>query len=301
MKRFKLFHKKISIINEVERKNFLIRLIFFTLASFLYGIIYNTFLVPNNIVIGGMSGLAIVIKEIIGLSTTVFINISTLILVIISYFVLGKDKAIYTIIGSIIFTLLLSFTSTFSYNLQGYLKNEFLIVLVSSISIGIANGIIYRSGFNTGGSDILASILNKYFKIPIGQCNSIINTFIIISGAFLFGITKTIYAIFILTVSSKIIDLVMLGVNDSKMIYIKSKNWKNLEKHIVKDLKLGVTEIGNKGGIFIDKDPTLLVILPFDEYYNFKYHILKYDSKAFIATHDCYAIQNGYSKKILPF
>ena len=301
MKRFKLFHKKISIINEVERKNFLIRLIFFTLASFLYGIIYNTFLVPNNIVIGGMSGLAIVIKEIIGLSTTVFINISTLILVIISYFVLGKDKAIYTIIGSIIFTLLLSFTSTFSYNLQGYLKNEFLIVLVSSISIGIANGIIYRSGFNTGGSDILASILNKYFKIPIGQCNSIINTFIIMSGAFLFGITKTIYAIFILTISSKIIDLVMLGVNDSKMIYIKSKNWKNLEKYIVKDLKLGVTEIGNKGGIFIDKDPTLLVILPFDEYYNFKYHILKYDSKAFIAAHDCYAIQNGYSKKILPF
>lgn len=301
MKRFKLFHKKISIINEVERKNFLIRLIFFTLASFLYGIIYNTFLVPNNIVIGGMSGLAIVIKEIIGLSTTVFINISTLILVIISYFILGKDKAIYTIIGSAIFTLLLLFTSTFSYNLQGYLKNEFLIVLVSSISIGIANGIIYRSGFNTGGSDILASILNKYFKIPIGQCNSIINTFIIISGAFLFGITKTIYAIFILTVSSKIIDLVMLGVNDSKMIYIKSKNWKNLEKYIVRDLKLGVTEIGNKGGIFIDKDPTLLVILPFDEYYNFKYHILKYDSKAFIATHDCYAIQNGYSKKILPF
>ena len=301
MKRFKLFHKKISIINEVERKNFLIRLIFFTLASFLYGIIYNTFLVPNNIVIGGMSGLAIVIKEITGLSTTVFINISTLILVIISYFVLGKDKAIYTIIGSIIFTLLLSFTSTFSYNLQGYLKNEFLIVLVSSISIGIANGIIYRSGFNTGGSDILASILNKYFKIPIGQCNSIINTFIIISGAFLFGITKTIYAIFILTVSSKIIDLVMLGVNDSKMIYIKSKNWKNLEKYIVNDLKLGVTEIGNKGGIFIDKEPTLLVILPFDEYYNFKYHILKYDSKAFIAAHDCYAIQNGYSKKILPF
>lgn len=301
MKRLNLFHKKISIINEVERKNFLIRLIFFTLASFLYGIIYNTFLVPNSIVIGGMSGLAIVIKELTGLQTTIFINISTFILMIVSYFVLGKDKAIYTIIGSIIFTLLISFTSTFSYSLQGYLKNEFLIILVSSVSIGIANGIIYRSGFNTGGSDVLASILNKYFKFPIGQCNSIINTCIIMSGAFLFGITKTIYAIFILTVSSKMIDIVMLGVNDSKMIYIKSKNWKNLEKYIVNDLKLGVTEIGNKGGIFIDKEPTLLVILPFDEYYNFKYHILKYDSKAFIAAHDCYAIQNGYSKKILPF
>ena len=248
-----------------------------------------------------MSGLAIVIKELTGIQTSIIINICTLVLVIISYFILGKDKAIYTIVGAAIFTLLISFTSTFSYSLQGYLKNEFLIILVSSISIGIANGIIYRSGFNTGGSDILASILNKYFKIPIGQCNSIINTFIIMSGAFLFGITKTICAIFILTVSSKMIDIIMLGVNDSKMIYIKSKNWKNLEKYIVNDLKLGVTEIGNKGGIFINKEPTLLVILPFDEYYNFKYHILKYDSKAFITAHDCYAIQNGYSRKILPF
>lgn len=301
MKRLNLFHKKVSIINEVERKNFLIRLIFFTIASFIYGIIYNTFLVPNNIVIGGISGLAIVIKALTGLPTTIFISISALIIVIMTYFLLGKDKVIYTIIGSSIFTILISYTSTFSYSLQGYLKNEFLIILICSIGIGITNGIIYRSGFNTGGSDVLASILNKYFKYPIGQCNSIINTFIIISGAFLFGITKTIYAIFILTVSSKMIDIVMLGVNDSKMIYIKSKNWKNLEKYIVKDLKLGVTEIGNKGGIFIDKEPTLLVILPFDEYYNFKYHILKYDSKAFIATHDCYAIQNGYSKKILPF
>ena len=301
MKRLNLFHKKVSIINEVERKNFLIRLIFFIIASFIYGIIYNTFLVPNNIVIGGISGLAIVIKALTGLPTTIFISISALIIVIMTYFILGKDKLIYTIIGSSIFTILISYTSTFSYSLQGYLKNEFLIILICSIGIGITNGIIYRSGFNTGGSDVLASILNKYFKYPIGQCNSIINTFIIISGAFLFGITKTIYAIFILTVSSKMIDIVMLGVNDSKMIYIKSKNWKNLEKYIVKDLKLGVTEIGNKGGIFIDKEPTLLVILPFDEYYNFKYHILKYDSKAFIATHDCYAIQNGYSKKILPF
>ena len=161
MKRLNLFHKKISIINEVERKNFLIRLIFFALASFLYGIIYNTFLVPNNIVIGGMSGLAIVIKELTGIQTSIIINICTLVLVIISYFILGKDKAIYTIVGAAIFTLLISFTSTFSYSLQGYLKNEFLIILVSSISIGIANGIIYRSGFNTGGSDILASILNK--------------------------------------------------------------------------------------------------------------------------------------------
>lgn len=301
MKKFKLFTKKISILKEVDKKNFIIRFLLFCLASFLYAIIYNVFLVPNSIVVGGMSGFAIVINKLTGISTTLFLTIITAILVVVSYFLLGKDKLLYTIFGSLIFTTLISLTAPFSIYLQGYLKNDFLIILICSIGIGITNGIIYRSGFNTGGADVLAAIINKYFKISIGECNNIINTIIIISGAFLFGIKKIIYSIFILTISSKIIDIVMLGVNDSKMIYIKSKNWKDLEKYIISELKLGVTEIGNKGGIFIDKEPTLLVILPFDEYFNFKYHVLKYDSKAFIAAHDCYAIQNGYSRKILPF
>ena len=301
MKRFKLFTKKIDILKEVDNKNFIIRFLFFCFASFLYAIMYNVFLVPNSIVVGWMSGLEIVVNKLTGISTTLFLTIITVILVVISYYALGKDKLLYTVFGSLIFTTLITITAPFSVYLQGYLKNDFLVILVCSIGIGITNGIIYRSGFNTGGADVLAAIINKYFKISIGECNSIINTIIIISGAFLFGIKKIIYSIFILTVSSKIIDIVMLGINDSKMIYIKSKNWKNLEKYIINELKLGVTEIGNKGGIFIEKEPTLLVILPFDEYYNFKYHILKYDNKAFIATHDCYAIQNGYSKKILPF
>lgn len=301
MKKLNLFHKKINILSEVERKNFFTRLLFYTLASVLYGFTYNIFLVPNNIVIGGMSGLAIVFKALTGISTSTFLTIVTIILLLLSYFILGKDKVIYTVVGAIIFTGLISLTGTITKDINLNLNNDFLMLLVCSISIGIANGIIYRSGFNTGGSDVLAAILNKYFKLPLGKCNAIINAFVILSGAYLFGIIKTIFSIFILTVSSKIIDIVMLGVNDSKMIYIKSKNWKNLEKYIINDLKFGVTEIGNKGGIFITKDPTLLVILPFDEYYNFKYQVLKFDPHAFIATHDCYAIENGYSKKLLPF
>lgn len=299
--KIKLFKKKINILNEIDNKNLGIRFFFFCFACFIYALTYNTFLVPNSIVTGGMSGLAIVIKELTGLSTTYFIYCSTTILVIISYIILGKDKVFYTLFGSLVYTLTVSFTEPLSKYFVGQINNDFLMILICSLLIGFANGIIYRSGFNTGGSDVLSAVLNKYLKIPIGKCNAIINIFIILTGTYLFGPIKTIYAVFILTISSKLIDVVMLGINDSKMIYIKSHKWKELEEFLLNEVKVGVTEIGNKGGIFINKEPTLLVIVPFDLYFNIKHQILEIDKKAFLSVHDCYAVQNGYNKKLLPF
>lgn len=301
MKRIRLLKKQINILKEVDKKNFILRFVFFLIGITISTIVYNTFLVPNQIVVGGMSGLAIVINGLTGLPTTTFITASTLILIIVSYLTLGKDNLSYTIIGSICYTIMVRLTEPLAIILQGYLSSDFVMILTCGILNGLSSGLIYRAGFNTGGSDVLIALINKIFKIPIGKSTSILNTTIILTGTYLFGITKTIYAIFILKISSKLIDTVMLGINDNKMIYIKSHKWKEMEKYITEDLKLGVTEIGNKGGIFINKEPTLLIVLPYDEYYNFKYQITKYDPNAFLTVHDCYAIDGGHTKKILPF
>ncbi len=301
MKKIKIFKKQFNILKEVDKKNFLLRFVFFLIGITISTTVYNTFLVPNTIVVGGMSGLAIVINALTGLSTSTFITISTLTLIILSYFTLGKDNLPYTIIGSICYTIMVRLTEPIGLQLQGYITSDFIMIITCGILNGLSSGLIYRAGFNTGGSDVLIALINKIFKIPIGQSTSILNTTIILTGTYLFGITKTIYAIFILTISSKIIDIVMLGINDNKMIYIKSHKWKEMEKYITDDLKLGVTEIGNKGGIFVSKEPTLLVILPYDKYYNFKYQITNYDPQAFLTVHDCYAIDGGHTKKILPF
>lgn len=297
----RLFKHKAEILKEVEKKNFWIRYIFFFLACLVYATCYNAYLVPNNIVIGGMSGLAIVVKELTGLPITYFLYSSMIILIVIAYYTLGKDKAFYTILGSLTYTLSVSVTANFAGYFESMFNNMFIIILLTSVFIGIANGIIFRSGFNTGGSDVISSIVNKYFKIPIGKCNSIVNTIIIICGYLLFGIDKTIYAVFILTISSKLIDVVMLGINDSKMVIIKSNKWEEIENYVMNNLRIGVTEIGNKGGIFVKKNPTLYIIVPFDMYYDFKHKITSIDEKAFVVSHDCYAVLNAYKKRIIPF
>lgn len=301
MKKLSIIKKRKEILELVEKNKLFIRFIFFSLACFTYALLYNSFLAPYKIVTGGMSGLAIIVNELTGLPIKYFIYFSTIVLLFVSYFAIGKNKAAYTITGSLVYTFMISLTEPLSHYLTKAVTNNFLMILICAIIIGISNGIIYRSGFNTGGSDVLSALLNKYLKIPIGKCNGIINIAIILTGTYLFGIEKTIYATFILTISSTLIDIVMLGVNDSKMIYIKSHKWKELEEYLIKDLKVGVTEIGNKGGMFINKEPTLLVIVSFDTYNSLKQNVLKFDKNAFLSVHDCYSVLNGYNKNILPF
>ena len=297
----KIFKRKNHILNLVDKKNYAIRLFFLTLSCFIYAFSYNAFLVPNNIVTGGVSGLAIIIKELTGLPTSYFIYGATFVLIIIFYITFGKEKTINTIIGSIIFTMMIFITEPLTKSINLTFKSTLIMLVVTAILQGVSNGMIYRGGFNTGGTDIIASIFVKFAKIPVGAALRVINAIIIFAGGLVFGFTNAVYAVVILLISSKLVDIVMLGINDSKMCFIKSKSWKKIETHLNYKYKIGVTEMGNKGGLFKKKDPILFVIIPYHSYYDLKEEILKEDPKAFISSLDCYMVYGGYKKTILPF
>ena len=292
----KIFNNKSYILSAVERKNYIIRFIILIISCFIYALIYNMFLVPNNIVVGGMTGLAIIIKDLTGLSTKIFIYISTIILTIIFYLIFGKKRTINTVIGSFIFTIMVSVTESLVNILNISFHSTLVMLMFVGILYGVSSGMIYRSGFNTGGSDIIASIIVKYAKVSVGTASRIINSIIILFGALVFGFTNAIYAVIILLISSKVVDVVMLGINDSKMCFIKSKKWEIIEEHLHYKFKVGITEMSNRGGLFKKKETILFVIVPFHIYHNLKDEILKEDSKAFISSLDCYTVLGGYKK-----
>ena len=297
MIRFKNSH----ILNKVNKNHYLIRLIYLIISCFIFAFSYNAFLVPNNIVTGGVSGLAIIIRELTGLPVSYFIYGATSFLIIIFYIIFGKEKTINTIVGSIIYMIMVSLTEPLARNLNLTFESSVILILITGILQGVSNGMIYRGGFNTGGTDILASVLVKFIKMPIGDALRIINTIIIVVGAIIFGFTNAIYAILILLISSKLVDIVMLGINDSKMVFIKSNKWEQLENNLNFKYKLGVTEMGNLGGIFQKKDPILFVTVPYHSYHELKEEIIKEDPHAFISSFDCYMFLGGYKNKIIPF
>ena len=298
----RLFHKHNNhILKMVNQKYYGIRLFFLIVSCFVFAFNYNAFLAPNNIVVGGMTGLAIVIKELTGFSTSYFIYLSTIVLVIIYYLVFGKEKTLNTIIGSVVFMIMVSLTEPLTKTLNIFFESKIVMLVLAGILQGVSNGMIYRCGFNTGGSDILASLVVKYFKVSVGSALKVINAIIIVSGALVFGFTNAIYAVVVLIISSKLVDIVMLGINDSKMCFIKSKKWELLENRLNFKYKIGVTEMDNLGGLFKKKEPVLFVIVPYHLYYELKDDILKIDENAFISSNDCYMVLGGYKNTILPF
>lgn len=294
-------HKKTDILNKINQNKFISRFIVFLFGIFGLGMCYNLFFVPNKLVVGGVSGLSIVVHEITGIPNNIFIYIMSGALIIFSYIILGKKQTIYTIIGSVSYSVMVTITEPIAAKIPLTFSSDFLMILTIILIYGFCGGLVYRAGFNTGGSDVLAAILSKLAKIELGKSSTIVNMAIILSGMLLFGLKKTIYAIFILITYNKLVDVVLLGINDSKLVFIKSKQSDRIEKYLTRELGLGATEIASKGGLLSKKEATLLIIVPFNLYYGLKHTVLDIDPSAFISAHNCYTVTGGYNKKIIPF
>ncbi|MDD2409336.1 MAG: YitT family protein [Bacilli bacterium] len=288
-------NNKNKILNLVNSKNRPFRLTIFILALFFIAVSYNLILTPNQLIIGGMSGLAIVINEITGLSIVAFLYITTVILFILSLILLDKKTTFKALFGSLCFNTMVTITKPLVQYIKIDFDSAFMIILLASLITGITTGIIYRTGYNTGGGDIIITILHRYLKIPMGKASTLTNIFIIGSGLIVFGPTKTLYALFILLFGNYITDIILLGIKDFKMCFIKSKNTNKISHYLINKVNIGITEMSSKNV------PVLLVIVPTDKYYGFKHAIKNMDNKAFILTINCYGVTGGYKKQLIPF
>ncbi len=293
--------KKISEL--VNRKNFLIRFVGLLLGVTLLALVYNLFLLPNQLVTGGTSGLAIIFHELTGLNPQIFLYASSLLLLLVSYIFLGKSETMTTFIGSLLYPMMVSATVPLAEYLKLYLNfDSFLVlVLITGLLYGVANGIIYKAGFTTGGSDILMKIVNKYARVPEGRSMLYINSIIILVGAFTFGINKMIYSIIIVVLNSLLIDRILIGISSSKLFFIYTKETEAIREFIIKDFKSGVTMLDTKGGYREEHGYLLMCVVPTHDYYYFKESVLAIDKDAFFVINDCYEVRGGVKRTNLPF
>ncbi len=284
-----------KIIKKVTNKNRVSRVCFMILGVFLLALNYNLFFVPNNLVTGGTSGLAIVFQELWGWNNEIFIYVSSFILLIISFIVLGVKKTKPAIVGSILYPFMITFTLPLSNMIAKHLVFEDYITTIACTSIlyGFASGLIYKMGYNTGGSDIIMNIMIKYLHMPEGKASFICNLVIILFAGIILGINKVIYAIIILYVSSLIVDRMIIGISKSKLFIIETEKTKEVEDVIMNDLHLGVTVLKAKGGYSKETKEILMCAIPTNDYYMFKEIILAIDKNAFFIINDCYDIEGG--------
>lgn len=291
-----------KIMDEVFSQNFWPRLFVVILSILLLAINYNMFLLHNDLVIGGTSGLATILNTTLGLEPATFIFVFNIIFIIISFIFLGPKNTGLTIIGSLLYPLFVSLTSEpceFFANKLVF-DNFILIVIVSGFLFGIANGFIYKTGFSTGGADILIQIINKYLHIPTGSSSFIINSIVIVCGGLIFGVSKAIYAIIIILINSALVDKIMLGISDSKMFYIHTKK-RNEVKDFINSIGSGYTIMRTEGGYTNTANDLIMCVVPTKDYYMFKSVIESIDAEAFFIISDCYEVYGGRRKRKFPY
>jgi len=288
------------ITQTVTKKNFYLRNFFLILGVALLALNYNLFLVPNDFVVGGTSGIAIILKKLFSIKPENFISIANVVLIILAFIFLGKKETKRAIVGSILYPVFVFLTAPIASNLIVHFQFDSMIltVLVAGILCGVANGIVYKTGFTTGGSDILMKIVNKYGRIPEGKSVLLINLVIMIFGAIIFGANKFIYSLIILYINSVLIDRFLIGISDSKLFFIYTKKTDEVREYILNDLKTGVTIFNAKGGYSKEDNHVLMCVVPTRDYYLFKETVLEIDKNAFFVINDCYEVTGGvYNQK----
>ena len=263
------------------------------LGCLLISLSYNIFIAPNKLVSGGVSGLAIIINNVINLQNSTIILIMNSILLILSMFFLGKKKTNATILGSILFPIFVRITENINVWLKIDTSSILFSTIIGGIIFGIGAGIIYKAGFTTGGTDILNQIVSQYFKISIGNSMLIIDGAIVITSGLFFGINNMMYSIVLLYIISLISDRVILGISESKVFFIATSKEKEVKLFIIEELGHGVTIFHAEGG-FKNKNQTILMTtLPTRKYYALKEGIRKIDTEAFYIITDTYEVFGG--------
>lgn len=291
----KIFHKEdnMELLRKVYSKSNVLRHINFFIGCFLVAISYNLFLAPNDLVAGGVGGIAIILNHLFGIENFYVILIGDIILLIMSYFLLGKEKTKASILGSIAFPIFVKLTANIG-NIINIDNTQLLLPAVfGGVVSGFGTGMIFKAGFTTGGTDIVNQILSKYLKISIGKSMLCSDGTIVLLSGFIFGPTKLLYAIVILYMISLMSDRVILGISDSKAFYIVTDEDVKVKEYILKFLNHGVTVFKAKGGYLKERQNVLMCVLPTKDYYRLKEGINEIDPNAFFVVTDAYEVFGG--------
>lgn len=282
-----------DILKDIYKKTRLKRYIYLILGCLLIAVSFNLFYAPNDLVVGGVSGISIILNEFFGMEPSTFILIADLTLLLFSYCFLGIEKTKATILGTILFPIFVKLTANISVYIDLDASEMLLAAIFGGLLNGFGAGLIFKAGFTTGGTDILNQIVAKYAKVSMGKAILMTDGLIVLVGGFMFGFTKLMYALVVLYIISILTDRVILGISDSKAFYIVTQEEKEVKNYILKFLHHGVTSFPAHGGYNDKKQTVLMCVIPTKEYFKLKEGIRKIDSSAFFVVTDAYEVFGG--------
>lgn len=280
------------ILEQIYSKTRLIRYSQFIIGLLLVSVAFNAFILPNDIVYG-VSGIGVILNKTLNISPSLVILIGGIALLILSFIVLGKEKTKNSIVGSLLYPVFVELTSWIVKYIDLGSTETVVVVLFGAVISGVGFGLIFKSGFTTGGTDILNQIVSEKAKVSIGKSMIFTDGVIIVSSLFVFGWQKFIYSIINMYIISVMTDKVILGISSSKTFYIITEREDEVKKFILDYLSHGIIVLEARGGYTNSKQKVIMCTIPTKEYFKAKEGIHAIDKEAFFIVTDAYEVYGG--------
>ena len=281
-----------------QNKKTLINGMLLILGCLLIALTFNIFCVPNKIVPGGLSGVGIIFDHLFEIKTSYVLLVGNLLLVTTGIICLGLKDTIPSIIGAVVYTLIMYLTECMNITIN--LSSVFLNVITVGVLFGVGCTMGYLSGCSLGGLDIIGVIFNKKFGLTLGTSLFIVNGTVLVIGTFIFGIEALLISLIIRYIESKIIDTFLTGISDSKILFINTDKIEEITKYIIEEIESGVSEIKVTSGFKKQKNTILMCVVPTEKYLLLKSQIIQIDNDAFITVMDSYEVYGGTNRYKLP-
>lgn len=260
-------------------KRKIIEYIGMTVGSFLIALALTVFLVPNRIAAGGISGLATVIFYLTNFPIGITMLVFNIPLFLASMKIMGTGFGLKTIYGILTFSF---FTDLLQPNVVALTDDLLLASIYGGVLGGIGLGIVFRSRGTTGGTDMIATLINYFTGITVGEGLLIADGIVVALAGIFFNIEVALYAAVTIFITSQTIDVVQEGLHIKKAVLIISDQAEEINKKIVNDLNRGTTKFKGEGGFTGSEKKVLMSIISRTEVSSLKKIVAEIDKDAFV-------------------
>ncbi|MCA1054856.1 YitT family protein [Rossellomorea aquimaris] len=248
-------HKKESPLH------FIYRLVFITIGAALAAISIELFLIPNNIIDGGIIGVSLILDYLVS-DKIPLLNFSTLLVLMNLPFLYSGYKQIGKtfVVSSLFAVLALAVIEGFLHHFEPFVEEEILATVFGGLTLGTGVGLVIRHGGSLDGTEILGILLTKKLPFSVGEFVMFINIFIFGWAAFVFGIEEAMYSVMTYYIAFKTIDTVIQGMDETKAVIIVSDEYAEVSDAILKRLGRGTTMLKGRGG-YTDHDKEVIYVV----------------------------------------
>ncbi len=270
--------KKKSLMYKKIRKFLIV-----TFGSALVSIGVYFFIMDYDIPMGGVSGFAIALQNLNPkLQVGYVMTVLNIILFILSYIFLGKEYVGYTVYSALLVSNLITVLENFVPLNQPLTDNILLSIIMGIVISGAGIAIVLSQNATTGGTEILASIINKLTHMEISKALLICDGLVVLFGSIVIGIEAGLYAFLAIGINSMVINYFISGFSTRISMFIISTKSEEINKYIIENVTRGTTIYFAKGGFSKTNKEIINTVVTRKQYFNIKNHVAKIDPQAFV-------------------